>query len=129
MKVSARVLLALVIGFAIGVLVRQWNYPPKAVKLRPDQLAAILLYAEARDGFIVGKVFNQLPDIVLTDITIEARPADEKNPFNQGSPRYFNARLKAPPRSMSNKFRVETGALNPAFHTLHVTESKGYRAP
>lgn len=96
---------------------------PKAPeRLTPDN---IILYCYLHDGVISGKYFNQNADTTVTQITIEAVPKDKDNYFNQFSPHLFNVNVSALPRSMSPEFSVETGRLNPEFHTLRVAEVKG----
>jgi hypothetical protein len=74
----------------------------------------------------VGKVFNQNSDVTVNTITVEVAPKDEKNIFNQFAPRFFNVSVLAKPNSMSAEFRVETGLLNPEFHSLRVSKAAGF---
>lgn len=121
--------IAWLIGISIGVFATMAYLSPqnkKAESLSQSEIANLFLYSsELKDGFISGKIFNQNANITLTEVTIEAVPRDEKNPFTKLSPRFFNASLLATPRSMSTPFRIETGALNPEFHNLSIREAKG----
>ena len=128
-----------IIGFVLGVLAAMasssyWlhyllnnHIQPQSIALEESQNKNILLYAELKNGFLIGKYFNKNPEIIVTQITIEAVPKDEKNSFNQFTPRFFNIDAIAMPRTMSPDFKVETGILNPAFHTLQVSEARGHK--
>jgi len=52
-------------------------------------------------------------------------PKDERNPFNKMTPRFFEVATRTQPRSMSDEFRVETGALSPEFHALRIVAARG----
>lgn len=97
---------------------------PKGIILSSPHFENLYLYAELKDGFITGKIFNQNNNVTVTQLTIEAKPKGD-NPFNKFSPHFFNINLLATPQAMSNVFSVETGALNPEFHDLRITEAKG----
>jgi hypothetical protein len=96
-------------------------------ELTKAELPNVLLSASLRDGYLVGKYFNHTMDTVITHITVEAVPQDEKNPFNAAAPRFFEVAAAAQPRAMSSPFAAETGPLNPEFHTLRVVGAKGFR--
>lgn len=125
------------LGLALGVVslfisLAPLFWPSKAgsdksasAALPKSQLSEVLLYAELKDGAVSGKVFNRLPDTVLTRVTVELVPKDEKNPFNAFGPRFVEIPVVAQPRSMSPAFVAETGALDPSFHTLRVAEAEG----
>ena len=103
-----------------------WAAGPKAdVELSASQVDNLVLYAELKDGQLVGSYFNQNKDVTVTEIVVEAVPKNEKNAFNQFTPHFFSVRAFGRPRSMSAFFSVETGALNPSFHTLRVVEGRG----
>jgi len=124
----------IILGVAAAVCTFPWWFhylpnkysQPKIITLAEPQAGKILLYAELENGFLVGKFFNQNPEIVVTEITVEAKPKDEKNPYNQFSPRFFNVDAIAKPRAMSSEFKIETGALNPEFHSLNVSGVSGF---
>ena len=97
----------------------------ETASLSPAEVSHVLLYAALKDGTLSGRFFNENAEITVTQITVEAVPKEEANPFNKFAPRFFNVNASARPRSMSGQFRVETGALNPNFHTLRITEAKG----
>jgi len=97
----------------------------KAITLEKHQKDELFLYAELKNGYITGKLFNQNPNITVTQITIEAIPKDKNNPFGKYTPRFFNVNLIAKPRIMSFPFEVETGALNPKTHSLQISDAKG----
>lgn len=99
----------------------------KSIPLSNAQLNEIILYGNFTGSAYIGKLFNKNNDIVITQITIEAVPKDENNPFNKFSPRLFNVNLVLKPRVMSNEFEIDTGALNPEFHTAKISEAKGYK--
>lgn len=99
---------------------------PKIISLTESQAEKIILYAELENGFLIGKFFNQNPDMVLTQITVEAKPKDEKNSFNKFTPRFFNVDAIAKARAMSSEFKIETGDLNSEFHSLNVSGARGY---
>lgn len=101
----------------------------ETVSLSQAQLGKLVLYAGLRDGYLEGKYFNENPNIRVTRITVETVPKDESNPFNKFSPRLFNVDSVAEPRTMSAQFRVETGALNPDFHSLKIVEARGDLVP
>jgi hypothetical protein len=101
----------------------------KPVRLSAEEVERVLLYATLKDGYLEGTFFNQNPDLQVTQITVETVPKDEANPFNKFSPRLFNVVAIAKPRTMSRPFRVETGLLNPEFHTLRVVEGQGTALP
>jgi len=105
-----------------GLFVRQ---PPQPSLLSAAEVSKVFLYAALKDGNLSGKFFNENSGIKVTQITVEALPKDERNPFNKFSPHLFDVIATANPRSMSDEFRVETGALNPDFHALRVSEAKG----
>ena len=120
--------IAWLIGISIGVFATMAYLSLQnkiAESLSQSEVVNLFLYGELKDGFISGKIFNQNPSITITEVTIEAVPRDEKNVFNKYAPRFFNASVLATPRSMSAPFRIETGALNPEFHTLSIREAKG----
>ena len=131
-----RHLLLLVAGFVFGLLAAyelallrpDWvpRPQPVPVHLSATEATNVVLYAELHNGMLTGKYFNQNARIVVTQITVEAVPKDENNPFNKFAPRLFDISASARPRSMSSEFSVETGALNPEFHTLRVKEAKGF---
>ena len=98
-----------------------------SIPLSAAQLNEIILYGNFTGSTYVGKVFNKNKDIVITQMTIEAVPKDENNPFNKYSPRFFNVNLVLKPRVMSNEFVIDTGALNPEFHTAKISEAKGHK--
>lgn len=98
-----------------------------SIPLSAVQLNEIILYGNFTGSAYVGKAFNKNNDIVITQITIEAVPKDENNPFNKYSPRFFNVNLVLQPRDMSDEFEIDTGALNPEFHTAKISEAKGYK--
>jgi len=98
------------------------------IRLNQNQIDQTILYGNFTGDAYVGKIFNQNQDISISQITIEAIPKDEKNPFNRFSPRIFNVNVNCIPRAMSSEFTFETGALNPEFHTPKIVESKGYLA-
>ena len=98
-----------------------------SIPLSASQLNEIILYGNFTGSTYVGKVFNKNKDIVITQITIEAVPKDENNPFNKYSPRLFNVNLVLKPRVMSKEFEIDTGALNPEFHTAKIYEAQGYK--
>ena len=129
-RISLLVIVALLIGGGIALgttyLVRGKHRP---VALAPADAGNIILYAQLKDGFLQGTYFNQNASIQVTQITVEAVPKDESNPFDKFTPRLFNIEASAPPRAMSAWFRVETGALNPEFHTLRVVEGRGVHVP
>jgi hypothetical protein len=132
-KIALVAVVAFLLGLAVAIattilrpsLLSRESTPPPNSALSPTQVEKLMLYAALNDGQLSGKFFNQNADITITQITIEAAPKDEGNPFNKFAPRFFNVIALAPPRTMSSEFRVETGALNPDFHTLRVTEAKG----
>ena len=136
-KTAAFALAAVLVGLAAAAtafflrpgLFRTGAAPPQIVVLSPAQVEKVLLYATLKDGQLSGKFFNQNPDVTVTQITVEAAPKDEGNPFNKFSPRFFNVSAIGRPNSMSSEFRVETGALNPDFHVLRVTEGQASRIP
>jgi hypothetical protein len=97
----------------------------KSQKLSPEEVGSVTLYATLRDAHFEGTFFNQNEGTRVTQITVEAVPKDEANPFNKFSPRLFNVVAVAAPRAMSTVFRVETGSLNPEFHSLRVVEAEG----
>jgi hypothetical protein len=99
--------------------------PKQAKNLSSESVSKLILYAKLEDGYIEGRYFNQNPELKIVRITVEAVPKDEKNYFNKYSPRMFNVSAIAQPRSMSNFFQVETGALNPEFPTLKIVEARG----
>lgn len=94
-------------------------------KLTELETSKLMLNASLGNGKLTGKFFNQTPDVVVTRITVEAVPKEEKNIFNSSSPRFFNATATAKPRAMSTYFEAETGDLNPDFHTLRIVEAQG----
>lgn len=96
------------------------------MSLSVEQIDEIILYGNFTGSSYVGKIFNKIPNIVITQITIEAVPQDEENIFNKYSPRFFNVNLNVMPRIMSSEFKIDTGALNPEFHTAKISEAKGY---
>jgi hypothetical protein len=121
-----------VVGAVLGALPYMWNPATNASTTQHRELAKaelpnVLLSASLRDGYLAGKYFNQTPDTVITHITVEAVPQDEKNPFNAFDPRFFEVAATTQPRTMSSLFVAETGLLNPEFHTLRVVGAKGYR--
>jgi hypothetical protein len=120
-----------VLGFLAGVvpLFLNASLPREsfAHELPPADVAQVFLHASLKDGYVTGKFFNQTPDAVITHITIEAVPQDEKNPFNGAAPRFFEVAATAQPRAMSRPFVAETGPLNPEFHKLRVSAAKGVR--
>lgn len=79
----------------------------------------------SRQAKLIGKFFNQNADLVVTEITVEAAPDDEKNIFNKSAPRLFAAEATAMPHSMSAPFEAETGALNPETHKLRIAGGRG----
>lgn len=97
-----------------------------SMSLSVEQIDEIILYGNFTGSSYVGKIFNKIPNIVITQITIEAVPQDEENIFNKYSPRFFNVNLNVMPRIMSSEFKIDTGALNPEFHTAKISEAKGY---
>lgn len=101
----------------------------KSVSLSPPQLENVMLHASLKDGQLIGTYFNQNAHVTVVQITVEAVPKDEGNFFNKFSPRFFNVAAIAQPRAMSTEFRVETGVLNPEFHTLRVVEAQSSLAP
>ncbi len=128
------------IGFALSLWSIWLTYnPPSAANsasiaataknelraLSSEETGRILLYAELRGAKLAGKFFNQNADLVVTEITVEAAPDDEKNIFNKFAPRLFAAASTAMPHSMSAPFEVETGALNPETHKLRVVGGRG----
>lgn len=119
-------------GAGLAVLPYVWEPTAKqsamqARELTKAEISNVLLSASLRDGYLAGKFFNQTPDTVITHITVEAVPKDEKNPFNSAAPRFFEVSATAQPRTMSVPFVAETGPLNPEFHTLRVEAAKGFR--
>ena len=98
----------------------------KIEQLENSQLDQLFLYGEFTGNFYVGKIFNQNKNIVISQITIESIPKNEKNVFNEFTPRFFNADITCKPRTMSKEFKIETGVLNPDFHTPKISEAKGY---
>ena len=98
----------------------------KSTSLSNEQVKQVSLYGKFTGQHYIGKVFNQNSNIVLTQITIEAIPQDEKNIFNKFIPRFFNVELNVKPRVMSQEFNIETGTLNPDFRTPKIKEAKGY---
>ena len=98
----------------------------KSTSLSNEQVKQVYLYGKFTGQHYIGKVFNQNSNIVLTQITIEAIPQDEKNIFNKFIPRFFNVELNVKPRVMSQEFNIETGTLNPDFRTPKIKEAKGY---
>jgi hypothetical protein len=124
--------LLLVIGIITAIVIpllqdRQAIAPslPRVSLTRP-QAENLLLYTELKDGVLRGTFFNQNADITVTQVTVEVVPKDEKNHFNKYSPRFFNIEAIAKPRTMSSEFMVETGPLNPAFHSVRVSEASGH---
>lgn len=85
----------------------------------------LVLYASLKDGHLIGKVFNTDASFVVTRLTIEAIPNDETNIFNRNTPRFFDVATGVLPNTMSTEFRVETGQLNPAFHSLRISRAFG----
>ena len=129
---SAIGLLLGILGAVLGTLPYVWDPATKASttqsrEFTKAELSNVLLSASLRDGYLAGKYFNQTPDTVITHITVEAVPQDEKNPFNAGAPRFFEVAATAQPRAKSLPFAAETGPLNPEFHTLRVVGAKGFR--
>ena len=134
-------ILAVVAAFVLGVAttlavvyLTQSRLPSepalrKSQKLSPEEVGRVTLYAALRDAHLEGTFFNQNAGIRITQITVETVPKDEANPFNKFSPRLFNVVTVAAPRTMSATFRVETGLLNPEFHSLRVVEAEGTPAP
>lgn len=119
-------IVALVLSIAAGCAYTPAN---ETVSLSQAQLGKLVLYAGLRDGYLEGKYFNENPNIRVTRITVETVPKDESNPFNEFSPRLFNVDSVAEPRTMSTQFRVETGTLNPDFHSLKIVEARGDLVP
>ena len=95
----------------------------KSLPLSQPQVDNLVLYAELNEGFLVGKFFNRNSDVTVDKITVEAVPKDEKNFFYQFTPRFVNVSVVAKPNTMSAEFRVETGLLNPEFHSLRVSKA------
>lgn len=130
--VAAMVGIVLGAGAAVGTSPYWFHYllnnysQPKTVSLTQPQTGNVLLYAELKNGFLIGKVFNQNPEVTVTQVTVEAPPKDKKNPYNQFAPRFFNVDVIARPRAMSSEFKIETGALNPEFHSLQVSGARGF---
>ncbi|TWO71448.1 hypothetical protein FN976_11065 [Caenimonas sedimenti] len=121
-----------ILGAVLGALPYMWNPATNTSttqhrELTMAELPNVLLSASLRDGYLAGKYFNQTPDTVITHITVEAVPQEEKNPFNAAAPRFFEVAAAAQPRAMSSPFAAETGPLNPEFHTLRVVGAKGFR--
>jgi hypothetical protein len=98
----------------------------EVVELTANQLEQVILYGEFTGQSFNGKVFNQSSNITITQITIEAIPSNEENPFNKFSPRFFNHDIQIKPRLMSQPFSIDTGALKPEFHTSKIFEANGY---
>jgi len=119
-------LVALAVSVAAGCAN---NLENESVSLSQAQLGKLVLYAELKSGYLEGKYFNENPNIHVTRITVETVPKDESNPFNKFSPRLFNIDSAAEPRTMSAQFRVETGALNPDFHSLKLVKARGTIVP
>ena len=120
----------LLVGLAMSLAAGCAHTPAsESVSLSQAQLGRLVLYAELRGGYLEGKYFNENPDIRVTRITVETVPKNESNPFNKFSPRLFNIDAVAEPRSMTAQFRVETGTLNPDFHSLKVVEARGDLVP
>lgn len=130
-----------VVGFALSLWSIWITYNPPvtptpasavaAAKSEPRDLSAeeagrILLYADLRAGKLTGKFFNQNGSVVVTAITVEAVPDDEKNLFNKFAPRLFAVQSTAAPHSMSPPFEVATGPLNPEAHKLRVISARGH---
>jgi hypothetical protein len=103
--------------------------PKQPAELSADNVSKLILYAKLKDGYLEGTYFNQSPDMQVVRITVESVPKDETNPFNKFTPKLFNINATAQPRSMSATFRVETGALNPEFHSLKIIEAQGIASP
>jgi hypothetical protein len=101
----------------------------KSLPLSQPQVDYLVLYAELNDGFLVGKFFNRDSDVTVNKITVEAAPKDEKNVFKQFAPASFNVSAVAKPKTMSCEFRVETGLINPEFHSLRGLEAGIGRIP
>ena len=99
----------------------------KPISLSDAQLNEITLYGNFTGSAYVGRVFNKNKDIIITQITIEAVPKGDNNPFNKFSPKFFNINLVLSPRAMSSGFEIDTGALNPEFHIAKIYEAKGYK--
>jgi hypothetical protein len=133
LAVIAAFLLGVAAALAVVQLKQNQSSPQSALrklqKLSAEQIGGLTLYAKLRDGLLEGSFFNQNAEIQVKQITVEAVPKDETNPFNKLSPRLFNVITVAAPRSMSPAFRVETGLLNPEFHSLRVVEAEGVPAP
>tara|TARA_R110001599_G_C12150360_1_gene651409 strand:+ start:98 stop:463 length:366 start_codon:yes stop_codon:yes gene_type:complete len=120
----------LLVALAVSVAAGCANNPEnESVSLSQAQLGKLVLYAELKAGYLEGKYFNENPNIQVTRITVETAPKDESNPFNKFSPHLFNIDSVAEPRTMSAQFRVETGALNPDFHSLKIVEARGTIVP
>ncbi|MBU4262650.1 MAG: hypothetical protein KKC76_12410 [Proteobacteria bacterium] len=133
-----KIIVAVVVGIALGAFAAVCTSPywfhylprgysqPHIISLTEPQAEKILLYAELENGFLIGKFFNQNPEMIVSQITVAVKPKDEKNPFNQFTPRFFNVDAIAKPRAMSSDFKIETGALNPEFHSLTISGARGF---
>lgn len=99
---------------------------PEQNKIVNCNLDHLILYANYRDGFLIGTIFNKDQIATITHITVEIVPADETNPFNKFSPRFLAIEVIARPNSMSSEFRVETGLLNPDFHSFRISHASGF---
>ncbi len=87
-------------GAVLGVLPYVWGPATKQSATQPRELTKeafsnVLLSASLRDGYLAGRFFNQPPDTVITHITVEAVPHDEKNPFNAAAPRFLEVAATA----------------------------------
>jgi hypothetical protein len=137
LKFVAALIAAFVLGVAVAlatVYMRPEAQPATTKPKHPSELSGenvsnLILYAELKDGYLEGTYFNQNADLKVVRITVETVPKDETNPFNKFTPRLFNVNATAQPRSMSAAFRVETGALNPEFHSLKLVEARGIASP
>ena len=119
----------LVIVYAKSVTQPGAQMQKTPVQISNEDVLKLILYARLRDGYLEGSYFNQVPDTQVVRITVETTPKDDTNPFNKFTPKLFNISATAQPRSMSTSFRVETGALNPDFHTLKIVEALGIPSP
>jgi len=127
-------MVAFIVGFGVAVITSPAWYQYitgerntiKEISLPREKVDNVLLYGGLENGFIVGKVFNRNPHTTITKITIEVIPKDKQNIFLEFIPRFFNINLVAKPRTMSHRFKVETGALNPESFSLKISEAEGW---
>ena len=99
--------------------------PSRSAPLSQPEIDKVLLYAALKDGELSGKFFNQNNNITVTEITVAAVPKEEINPLNKFPPHLFSVTSTARPQSMSDEFRVATGALQPDFYILGIAAAQG----